>query len=228
MAVEVQSGKAHAVANDSDRLVQTQSGLFERNILCAQCDNKIGVFENTAITAFRKIRDQAKHMPNGQYVLNGFTGDDIVRFVAGLLWKYSVASNGNGRIDLGPYQDELKGIAFCHYPIQSFIDVILVRLKRNREDDGVFAYRAPSPDRQEGVNGYRILVGGMFIFVKLDKRCPRGGALSRFSIRGMARVSYAIQSALDFEEYSIPNAWIKSGKLSGFLDKQDGRQRIVG
>lgn len=225
MAIEVQVGKAHAIVHASDKLRQTQSGLYERNILCSQCDNEIGKFESTAITAFRTIREQAKGLSVGEFVLGGFSGEDIIRFVAGLLWKYSVASKENGRIILGPYQEKLKNIAFHKSSIQPEIDVILIRLKRYEEDGSVFAYRAPCPDRQEGVSGYRILVGGMLIFVKLDKQTPKKGALARASIRGRSNLPYAVLSAHDFEEYSIPKAMSQYGRASDFLEKQERQRR---
>ncbi|MNJ54034.1 hypothetical protein D3C77_494570 [compost metagenome] len=65
----------------------------------------------------------------------------------------------------------------------------------------MFAYRLPSPDRQELVNGYRLLVGGMFIFIKIDKQSPQNGALQRGSIRGNPDLRYTVMPAQNFEEY---------------------------
>ncbi|WP_158177989.1 hypothetical protein [Pseudomonas viridiflava] len=221
MAQEVQTGKAHAVAKKPDDYVYTQSGIFEREILCANCDNKLGHFENIAVKAFREMRIDAKNINNGEYTLKGTAGDDILRFAAGILWKYSVASEKNGRINLGPYKKILEGIIFNGDPIPSSIDAMIIRLKTHKSDDGVFAYRLPSPDRQELVNGYRLLVGGMFVFIKIDKQSPQGGALKRCSIRGKSELRYAVMPAQNFEEYQIADKLAHSGQLSSFLDKQD-------
>ena len=43
---------------------------------------------------------------------------------------------------------------FSHINVPKVIDALLIRLKRHRDDGDVFAYRAPKPDRQEGMNGY--------------------------------------------------------------------------
>lgn len=220
MAREVQIGKAHAVTNGSNDFKHTQSGLFEKMILCEPCDGKLGELENIAIKAFREIRSKAKLLPNGSYNLAGFTGNEILRFIAGLLWKYSVASPDNGRIDLGSYQDKLRNIAFSNANIPEYFDAMLFRLKLHHGDDGVFAYRAPILDKQEGVNGYRILVGGVFIFAKVDKQSPKKGALALNSIRDKLVLPYVVLPAQDFEEYSIPSKMVHSGRLSDFLDKQ--------
>jgi hypothetical protein len=210
-------------AHGSDDFTYTQSGIYEKNILCAECDNKLGVLENTAAKALRAIRKAAKLSSVGEYVLEGVEGDSLLRFVTGVLWKYSVASPENGRIELGPYQNTVRDVAFSRINVPKTIDALLIRLKRHRDDGDVFAYRAPKPDRQEGVNGYRLLVGGVFIFAKIDKRNPKHGALERASIRGKSNVPYVVMRAQDFEEFSLPARLIHTGRLSEFLDKQQGK-----
>ncbi|MBC2771064.1 hypothetical protein [Pusillimonas minor] len=222
MAREVQVGKAHAVAFKPGKFSYTQSGLYEQNILCAACDNKLGLAEKLAIQTFRRIRKEAKALPVGEYLLSGIAGDSILRFICGVLWKYSVASKENGRIALGRYQDILQKTAFTSIDVPSGVDAILCRLKRHKDDDEVFAYRAPSPDRKEGVNGYRLLVGGIFIFLKLDRQIPARGALARASIRNRPDLPYVVLHAEDFEEYKLPSKLINNdGRLSSFLDKQE-------
>jgi hypothetical protein len=223
MAREVQVGKEHAYARGPNDFDHTQSGIYERNILCAICDNKLSKAENIAARAFRVIRTKAKISPLGEDVLDDVAGNDILRFVSGVLWKYSVASQQNGMIYLGPYQNVLRDVAFSNKLIPQSIDTLLIRLKRHQDDDDVFAYQAPKPDRQEGVNGYRLLLGGIFIFAKIDKQNPKHGALERCSIRGKPNVPYVVMRAQDFEEYRLSAKLAHSGKLSDYLDKQDGR-----
>ncbi|VVO95881.1 hypothetical protein PS865_02587 [Pseudomonas fluorescens] len=219
-AREVQVGKAHALARSSDDYDHTQSGVFEQDMLCKNCDNNLGKFENIAAQAFRKIRKSAKDAVVGKYLLTGSKGDDILRFAAGTLWKYSVSSEQNGRIDLGPYRDILRDIAFNQSPIPASIDALLFRLKTHDEDDGVFAYRTPKSDRQEGVNGYRLLVGGMLIFIKTDKQNPKSDAYTLGSIRGKTDLPYIVLPAQEFEEFRKARDLVQSGPLSAFLDKQ--------
>lgn len=219
-AREVQVGKAHALARSPDDYDHTQSGVFEQDMLCKNCDNNLGKFENIAAQAFRKIRKSAKDAVVGKYLLAGSKGDDILRFAAGTLWKYSVSSEQNGRIDLGPYRDILRDIAFNQSPIPASIDALLFRLKTHDEDDGVFAYRTPKSDRQEGVNGYRLLVGGMLIFIKTDKQNPKSDAYTLGSIRGKTDLPYIVLPAQEFEEFRKARDLVQSGPLSAFLDKQ--------
>lgn len=222
-AREVQVGKAHALVRSPEDFDHTQSGIFEKDILCKDCDNSLGKLENIAAQTFRKIRSSAIGAAIGSYALPGSAGDDILRFAAGILWKYSVASEQNGRIDLGPYGEILRNIAFNQSPIPASIDALLFRLKSHDKDDGVFAYRTPKPDRQEGMNGYRLLVGGMFIFIKIDKQIPKTHAYQLGSIRGKTDLPYIVLPAQKFEEFSKASNLVKSEHLSAFLDKQENK-----
>ena len=56
---------------------------IRKNILCAECDNKLGVLENTAAKALRAIRKAARLSSVGEYVLEGVEGDSLLRFVTG-------------------------------------------------------------------------------------------------------------------------------------------------
>lgn len=222
-AREVQVGKAHALVRNPEDFDHTQSGIFEKNILCKNCDNSLGKFENIAAQTFRKIRSSAIAAVIGSYTLPDSAGDDILRFAAGLLWKYSVASEQNGRIYLGPYGETLRDIAFNQSPIPTSIDALLFRLKSHDRDDGVFAYRTPKPDRQQGMNGYRILVGGMFIFIKIDRQIPKTHAYQLGSIRGKTDLPYIVLPAQKFEEFSKASSLVESEHLSSFLDKQENK-----
>lgn len=222
-AREVQTGKAHAVVRTPNDFTPTQSGIVERNILCASCDNELGKTERIAVEAFRKLRREARTARYGQHTLKDIRGDDILRFVSGTLWKYSLASKQHGRIELGPYQDLLRDVAFSLKQVPRSVDALLIRLKRCDDDDGVFAYRTPKPERREGVRGYRLLVGGVLIFAKIDWQRPSGSSFETASIRGKPDLPYFVLPAQPFEEFQLGAKWAHSGALSEYLDKQEGR-----
>ncbi|WP_457337694.1 hypothetical protein [Rhizobacter sp. P5_C2] len=150
--------------------------------------------------------------------------DVTLRFYAALLWKYAVARRDLGQIDLGPYKSELQTVAFEGTPIPAFFDAALMRLRINRDDAGVFAYRAPKPDRQNGLNMYRVLVGGVLAFVKVDRR-PWGNSPLRDIALGSATNTRAlVMAAQRFEEFKTPQHLAHNDtRLSAFLDRQDAR-----
>lgn len=222
MAREVQVGTGHAVIKRPGEFIHTQSGLYETSILCADCDNALGRIENIAAKAFRRIRQEAKKLGEGKYWIAGVSGDDILRFLAGVMWKFSVASTRHEKIQLGPYQQIAQELAFSDGLLPDSCDAWLVRLKIKEDDDSVFAYRAPKPDRIHGVNGYRLILGGVFAFVKTDQRKPQWGGLEGHSIKAKADLPYSVEWAQRFPEYRVAASLTHRGKLSEYLDKQQG------
>lgn len=225
MAVEVQVGNAHAVVLPSSTGYRgSQSGLIDTAILCGPCDSSIGRFEESTARAFESLRIAGVGVRDGAVVSTEQAPDVTLRFYAALLWKYAVARRDLGQIDLGPYKSELQTVAFEGAPIPGFFDAALMRLRLAPDDAGVFAYRAPKPDRKVGLNMYRVLVGGVLAFVKVDRR-PWGNTPLRDIALGSATNTRAlVMSAQGFEEFKIPqNLAHNDRRLSAFLNKQDAR-----
>lgn len=225
MAVEVQVGIAHAIVSPSSPgYDDSQSGLWDKTILCGACDSSIGRFEGSTAKAFKSLRNAGVGVRDRSLVSTDQAPDVTLRFYAALLWKYAVADRSLGQIDLGPYKYELQKVAFGGAPIPDFFDAALMRLRLNSDDVGVFAYRAPKLDRKGGLNMYRVLVGGVLAFVKVDRR-PWGNTQLKEIALGSATATRAlVMAAQEFEEFKIPQHLAHNdSRLSAFLDRQDAR-----
>lgn len=225
MAVEVQVGVAHAVTSPSTKdFQQSQSGHVDRNILCSSCDSSIGLFEGSTARAFRSLRTAGMGAQDGVLVTADQSSDVALRFYAALLWKYSVTRRDLGQINLGPYRSELEKIAFKGAPIQAFFDAALFRLRLAPNDDSIFAYRAPILDRQDGLNVYRVLAGGVLAIIKVDRRPWGDTPLKSISLGRGTYTRALVMAAQGFEEFQIPQHLVHSqSRLSAFLDRQDAR-----
>jgi hypothetical protein len=223
-ATEVQTGKAHAASvGTSGRFVPSQSGLFDPDILCETCDGHIGQFEKYAATALARLRRLAATQTLGLCIVDHFDGDRFLRFCAALLWKYSVAKKGYGRIQLGPYQSIVRAIAFDDAAIPDTFDALIFRLKLNPSDEAVFAYRAPLLDRKGSINMVRFAVGGCVVFVRTDQRTLNNKFLEPCWIRGKHTITFIIAPAQEFEEFTkMRQAVTGNAGLSRFLDRQEG------
>lgn len=63
---EIQVGKMHAAGViNSNKFTPTQSGVFDKQILCAKCDGELGELENYAAKTFRIIRKKYVSNDNG-------------------------------------------------------------------------------------------------------------------------------------------------------------------
>ena len=223
MATEVQVGKAHAfVLPSRPGYLESQSGLWDSSILCGHCDSSIGRFEESTAKAFVSLRNAGVGVQELKVVSAEQAPDVTLRFYAALLWKYAVARRELGKIDLGPYKSELQRVAFEGAPIPNFFDAVLMRLRLSPDDAGVFAYRAPKPDRKEGLNMYRVMVGGVLAFVKVDQR-PWANPLFRGVALSNATTTRAlVVAAQNFEEFKVSQDLAHGdSRVSAFLDKQD-------
>lgn len=225
MAVEVQVGNAHAVVSPSTPgYRESQSGRMETTILCASCDGSIGKFEGTTARAFKALRSAGVGVADGAVVSAEQAPDVTLRFYAALLWKYAVARRDLGQIDLGPFKGELQKVAFEGAPIPAFFDAALMRLRLKPDDAGVFGYRAPSPDRKDGLNMYRILVGGVLAFVKVDRRPWGDTPLGRIALGSATNTRALVMAAQGFEEFkNLQHKAHNDSRLSALLDRQDAR-----
>lgn len=225
MAVEVQVGNVHAfVLPSRPGYRESQSGLWDPSILCGDCDSYIGHFEGCTAKALASIRSAGVGAQAFALVSAEQAPDVTLRFYAALLWKYAVTRPDLGQIDLGPYKSVLQRVAFEDAPIPDFFDVFLMRLRRSRDDSGVFAYRAPKPDRKAGINMYRVLVGGVLAIVKVDRR-PWSNEWLRCNSLGSATTTQAVVvAAQEFEEFKVSQDLAHNNtRLSSFLDKQEAR-----
>lgn len=222
---EVMVGKSHAaMVLESGDFTISQSGVWDDSILCACCDNILGVHENYAHKVFSALRSRGSDMAWEPKVFDGVECNRLIRCICGILYKYSITCKYKGQISLGRYQKKCQDIAFSSVPISSDIDAFAFRPIRYAGDDGVFTYRAPQADRKYGLNMYRMMIGGMILFVKLDKRPIVDTITSTLLMRNSSDFIYRESPAQVFEEFHIPKSLVNSkGRLSTYLDKIDPR-----
>ncbi|TWT80554.1 hypothetical protein CA13_19990 [Planctomycetes bacterium CA13] len=222
-ATQVQTGKSHAVVKPTGVYRTTQSGIWDPEILCENCDGVLGTYENYALQVSNAIRKHGSDKPFATKVVDGANVDTILRFAAGILYKYSLTHRSNGKIDLGRYQAVLEQFVFdSEESVPCGLDAILFRPIRFCNDDAVCVYGAPKQDRQAGVNIYRMMLGGLIYFVKLDKRDFNDDTMRRLAVSGKTGLIYCTTPTDRWEEFSIPrNQIATSERLSTYLERQE-------
>lgn len=91
----------------------TQSGIWERGILCPDCDNRLGVYDEYAYQVLPETPDPAnyKNLDRGVrvYHLGKIDIDRFRRFLAALLLRAGLSQDVLfRRVKLGPYEDRLR------------------------------------------------------------------------------------------------------------------------
>ncbi|WP_104044026.1 hypothetical protein [Arthrobacter sp. ZGTC412] len=216
------TGKSHAASvTKAGSYEVSQSGVWDKDILCGKCDGKLGGYEQYAHRIAQAIRQTGSDTSWKTKVIADTDNIKILRFCAGILYKYSLTTKANGQITLGRYQDVLRSFIFDqNSDVPPEIDAFVVRPLKHDDDGDVFAYRAPSPDRKFGVNLYRMMMGGLIFFVQLDQR-PISGIPQEMLIKNRADgLPFVTGDAASFEEFTIPRGMTQTNeRLSAYLDR---------
>ncbi len=209
MEVKVDRGEQHLIVHKGiPRPKVSHTGVYDREILCGDCDNILGRYESYAFDLFRKIRRQ--RFGGGKVIsMDGVDGDMLVRFASGIAWKYAVTNTDRGRIEVGPYKDTLRMVALSGEKIPHTVDVTIARIVEL--DGDVYYYRTPMPDRKEGVNVVRFCLGGFLILLKIDKRPPGNLLPEECWLRGRKKGAFLTLPAEHVEE-AILHAELASRK----------------
>jgi hypothetical protein len=220
---QVQTGMSHAAqVNASGNFLISQSGVWDSTILCSTCDGVLGEYERYAHKVSSGVRDRGSDASGRIKIMSNVDTVKMLRFCAGILYKYSLTSERSGKITLGRYKNIIREFIFDQAkPAPNELDVFIFRPLRHYGDKGVFAYRAPLPDRKYGINMYRMMMGGLIFFVKLDRRRISDPNITPFLIKGREELSYLTVPATLFEEFKLARDALRiNPRLSDYLDQQ--------
>jgi hypothetical protein len=152
----------------------TQLGIFDKNILCANCDGILGQLDDNP---YNVIRDFDLSRCLG--VENVFTDQSVVceRFCKGILailWRASISHRyPYSNVSLGARELIVRDIVFGLRPLGDFTDleIVIQYYRSSYFDDKVrFFYTLPQHNSFEGLSGYSFALNGFRISIKTDQR----------------------------------------------------------
>ena len=154
---------------------KTPIGIYDKNILCAACDNYIGIWDNYAQhLLLREFSEKNAVLFNNRkvaYKIEAFDYEKLKLFFISLIWRASISSDSfYKRINLGPYQDVLKKMILNADPgTDNQFQVVLAKFS----DPNIQSILDPHMDRFDHVNFVRVYLTGFVVYIKVDKRgCP--------------------------------------------------------
>jgi hypothetical protein len=221
--VKADAGEQHLIVHvGKDRPTKSHTGVYDRGILCGDCDSLLGDQERYSVELLRQARMVAAPS-RGVVTIEPIDGDRMVRFAAGIAWKYAVTTQP-GRINVGPYVDRLRDVSLRNAPIPPSLDVAMLRILEL--DGDVYFYRTPMPDRKEGINVVRFSVGSFLFFLKIDKRSNGSMLPSDCWLRGRRKGAFVVMPAELTEEGRMHRSLASSGPSGRFF--REMRARKVG
>lgn len=219
--VKTERGEQHLILHKGDKRPRvSNTGVYDRGILCGPCDSILGAHEDYALKLLRELR-KVKAPPGSIVGVDSINGDRIVRFAAGIAWKYAVTTQP-GRINIGPYVDVLANVALRDIAIPASVDVAMLRIVEL--DGDVYFYRTPMPDRKDNVNVVRFTVGSFIIFLKIDQRRNGSTLPAECWLRGRTKGAFVVGPAELTEEGRMHRQLSSSSPSRRFFTEMRARK----
>ena len=164
---------ANVLVTPTSKTQKYPGGIFDPNILCADCDHYLGTnYDAPASEIFKKLRITRKNMNmrRTRFTKRGIDCDTLCRFFLSILWRSSISTRPECKIHLGSYETEVRDTLFHIKPISilSGLGIVMVRYISNITD-ATRLYTLPETlPRFLGHNVFGFALAGFRIVVKLD------------------------------------------------------------
>ena len=160
------------VLNEKDYPKKAPIGVYDKNILCLECERIFGDWDNHAQLILNNDCPGRPVLHKGEVVAYENTNYDYSKlklFFMSLLWRASVSTHPfYGKICAGPFEEILKKRIRDSDPgIPDEFSVALARFKEHTFD---LATLDPHPEKFEGINYCRFYMAGYVIYIKVDSR----------------------------------------------------------
>lgn len=162
---------------EEGRTGHTQSGVHDREILCSDCEAKLGPYDKYGIEFLRDRKlEGLKTGPRGQakwYELSDYEYDKLYLFFVSLLWRASVTTDDFfSDVSLGTL--ETKAADIINGPdtaTRKYFDVMISKFETSKVVHGAErAHYGPRRIRMGGTNAYSFAFGGYEIIIKATNR----------------------------------------------------------
>ncbi len=163
------------IAADKPYETRCPIGIYDENILCADCDNKLGVYDEEAQKLFLTNIGIYKHKDKDLHEIppSAYNYEKLRLFFISLIWRASISSmNAFRNVSLGQKfekmaLDILKDPALDR---EDLFSVLIFKLKENPDIPLEKVYIEPWSFRCEGARMYSFVFAGYNIHIKVDKR----------------------------------------------------------
>lgn len=147
-------------------------GPFDLNILCSECDGKLGVFDEYAINFCGSLPASSAAPTGSLYRQSEFNGAIFARAMLAILWRASISVREEWiEITLGRYESIIGNILFGLSNLPDFpeIEIALLRYASADHDARKFIFN-PFRIRSGNLNVFSMGLGGFQVLAKIDQR----------------------------------------------------------
>ena len=157
---------------------KTQTGLFEADILCAECDNALlGKLESYAYNVLYEgsvegLSFRSEATPDGvEWVLcNGVDYKKFKLFLLSLIWRFSISSNNfYEHVDLGMHEETIRKMILEDRPEDVTDFPCSIGSYRKHTDLPFEIISQPLKHRHNGGICYSVIMGGLLYTFYISK-----------------------------------------------------------
>jgi hypothetical protein len=160
------------VSLESAAYANPQLGEYDTGILCATCDNKLGLFDNYGHDVCATFDARHRKLPNDLFEVSGFDGDKFAKFILAVLWRGSISSRLNyADVALGRYEEAAREVLFAARPLAEFPELqVLVHRYKSEYFDTTGFYSIPVVAPSFGLHAFGFALAGFKVMAKLDQQ----------------------------------------------------------
>lgn len=160
---------------------QSQNGIYDKSILCGDCDRKIGVFDTYAYKVFPVKPDLARTQEGLAYQFPGLDFHRLNKFIFSLLWRFHVSELPLAHyVELDPelsaqIKSNLRQNTKQGFELISYFAVLMLHQKHPR------LIQQPTPVEYAGVKCYAFHLAPWKLIIKLNQQ-PFPGSLEAIKL----------------------------------------------
>jgi hypothetical protein len=149
-------------------------GIYDKNILCGDCDQIFGPWENHAQKVLLHNFSEDLAIYDGHkkvgYKITDYDYNALKLFFISLLWRASISKQQfYKRVSTGPFENMLKDMILAADP--GHPNTFAVTLAKFI-DPNVPVMMDPHSESYDGVNYCRFYLSGFVVYIKVDNRPP--------------------------------------------------------
>lgn len=168
-------GKPLLLVNSSGgRFLSSRIGPYDKNILCQECDNKIGEYDDYAKKIFIDKWPTTNTNDDRVIILQNIDYKRLKLFLLSLLWRASISGHDIfSKVNIGPFEDVLRDMIRNNNPggPLEFPIIITQFSQGDLPEDVGKNIQDPIRERIDGINFVSFYLPKFYkIYIKVDKR----------------------------------------------------------
>ena len=171
-ARQIKGDQKHNLKVSMNQVGATHHGVYDRHILCQDCDGQLGEFDDYALNVCRRFPKEHSVESDGMFEMHNIDGDKFATFILSVLWRASISSRPEFRkVSLGAFCNQAHDVIFGKISLSNMhgYELIVGRFA-NAPIRAENFYTSPARTKMLDLNAWHFALSGFKVLAKLDQR----------------------------------------------------------